>query len=162
MAMKQQNASIIDAIAQEETPEFYKKQKMRLSTHNTPRVIACFEELPEYVALPRGCQDALVTLLNKIGITLHLDDKRQSGVATSFEFHGTLSDVQQQAVDKLMQHDIGIFVAPPGSGKTVVGAWMTAARNCSTLILVHRKPLLDQWVASFLASLICLPNQSAP
>ncbi len=137
----------IKRLAAFQNPEFYKKQKMRLSTHNTPRVIACFEELPEYVALPRGCRDALETLLNELGITLHLDNKRQAGVVTSFEFHGTLSDVQQQAVDKLMQHDIGIFVAPPGSGKTVVGAWMTAARNCSTLILVHRKPLLDQWVA---------------
>jgi len=111
------------------------------------------------VALPRGCRDALETLLNELGITLHLDDKRQAGVVTSFEFHGTLSDVQQQAVDKLMQHDIGIFVAPPGSGKTVVGAWMTAARNCSTLILVHRKPLLDQWVAQ-LARFLDLPPKS--
>lgn len=149
----------IKRLAAFQNPEFYKKQKMRLSTHNTPRVIACFEELPEYVALPRGCRDALETLLKELGITLHLDDKRQTGVATSFEFHGTLSDVQQQAVDKLIQHDIGIFVAPPGSGKTVVGAWMTAARNCSTLILVHRKPLLDQWVAQ-LARFLDLPPKS--
>lgn len=149
----------IKRLAAFQNPEFYKKQKMRLSTHNTPRVIACFEELPEYVALPRGCRDALETLLKELGITLHLDDKRQTGVVTSFEFHGTLSDVQQQAVDKLMQHDIGIFVAPPGSGKTVVGAWMTAARNCSTLILVHRKPLLDQWVAQ-LARFLDLPPKS--
>lgn len=149
----------IKRLAAFQNPEFYKKQKMRLSTHNTPRVIACFEELPEYVALPSGCRDALETLLNELGITLHLDDKRQAGVVTSFEFHGTLSDVQQQAVDKLMQHDIGIFVAPPGSGKTVVGAWMTAARNCSTLILVHRKPLLDQWVAQ-LARFLDLPPKS--
>ncbi len=149
----------IKRLAAFQNPEFYKKQKMRLSTHNTPRVITCFEELPEYVALPRGCRDALETLLNELGITLHLDDKRQAGVVTSFEFHGTLSNVQQQAVDKLMQHDIGIFVAPPGSGKTVVGAWMTAARNCSTLILVHRKPLLDQWVAQ-LARFLDLPPKS--
>lgn len=137
----------IKRLAAFQNPEFYKKQKMRLSTHNTPRVIACFEELPEYVALPRGCHDALENLLKELGITLHLDDKRQAGAATTFAFHGALSDLQQQAADKLMQHEIGIFVAPPGSGKTVVGAWMTAARNCSTLILVHRKPLLDQWVA---------------
>ena len=33
------------------------------------------------------------------------------------------------------------MVGPPGSGKTVVGAWLAAARNYSTLVLVHRKPL---------------------
>ncbi len=137
----------IKRLAAFQNPEFFKKQKMRLSTHNTPRVIACFEELPGHVALPRGCRDALQLLLDGYGIALHLDDKRNAGTPTAFSFHGTLSDIQQQTVDELMLHDIGIFVAPPGSGKTVVGAWLAAARNCSTLVLVHRKPLLDQWVA---------------
>jgi len=132
---------------------------MRLSTHSTPRVIACFEELPKHVALPRGCLDALHTLLAEYGIGLAIDDKRQSGAPTALTFHGTLTDVQQQTVDELLQHDIGIFVAPPGSGKTVVGAWMTAARNCSTLILVHRKPLLDQWVAQ-LSRFLDLPPKT--
>jgi superfamily II DNA or RNA helicase len=149
----------IKRLAAFQNPEFYKKQKMRLSTHSTPRVIACFEELSEHIAIPRGCLDALQTLLAEYGIGLGIDDKQQSGAPTAHTFHGTLTDVQQQTVDELLQHDIGIFVAPPGSGKTVVGAWMTAARNCSTLILVHRKPLLDQWVAQ-LSRFLGLPLKS--
>jgi len=47
----------------------------------------------------------------------------------------------------LTAHDTGIFVAPPGSGKTVVGAYLIAARARNALVLVHRKPLRDQWVA---------------
>lgn len=35
-----------------------------------------------------------------------------------------------------------MVVAPPGTGKTV----LVAKRGVSTLVLVHRKPLLDQWV----------------
>jgi superfamily II DNA or RNA helicase len=146
----------IKRLAAFQNPEFFKKQKMRLSTHNTPRVIACFEELPGHVALPRGCCDALQLLLDEYGIALHLDDKRNAGTPSAFSFHGTLSDIQQQTVDELMRHDFGIFVAPPGSGKTVVGAWLAVARNCSTLVLVHRKPLLDQWVAQ-LSSFLNLP-----
>jgi hypothetical protein len=149
----------IKRLAAFQNPEFFKKQKMRLSTHNTPRVIACFEELPGHVALPRGCRDALQALLDGYGIALNLDDKRQVGTPTAFTFRGTLSDIQQQTVDELMQHDIGIFVAPPGSGKTVVGAWLAAARNCSTLVLVHRKPLLDQWVAQLSRFLDLPPKQ---
>lgn len=146
----------IKRLAAFQNPEFFKKQKMRLSTHNTPRVIACFEEQPNHVALPRGCRDALQSLMDGYGIALHLDDKRNIGTPIDFSFHGTLSDIQQQTVDELMQHEIGIFVAPPGSGKTVVGAWLAAARKCSTLVLVHRKPLLDQWVAQ-LSSFLDLP-----
>lgn len=149
----------IKRLAAFQNPEFYKKQKMRLSTHDTPRVIACFEELQDHVAMPRGCFDALQVLFVEYGVALKVEDKRQSGTSTDFTFQGTLTDVQQQTVDELMRHDIGIFVAPPGSGKTVVGAWLAAARNCSTLVLVHRKPLLDQWVAQ-LSRFLDLPPKS--
>ncbi|MBM4354893.1 MAG: DEAD/DEAH box helicase, partial [Deltaproteobacteria bacterium] len=49
--------------------------------------------------------------------------------------------------EDILAHDMGLFVAPPGVGKTVVGTYLVAARGRTTLILVHRKPLLEQWVA---------------
>ncbi|MDX1409973.1 MAG: DEAD/DEAH box helicase, partial [Saprospiraceae bacterium] len=55
--------------------------------------------------------------------------------------------IQAQAGDSLREHEIGVFVAPPGVGKTVIGTWLAAERQCNTLVLVHRQPLLDQWVA---------------
>ena len=55
--------------------------------------------------------------------------------------------MQERAARALLEHDIGVFVAPPGVGKTVVGTYLVAERCCSTLILVHRRPLLDQWLA---------------
>ena len=53
----------IKRLAAFQNPEFYKKQKMRLSTALTPRVIACAEDLPQHVALPRGCRLELEALL---------------------------------------------------------------------------------------------------
>jgi superfamily II DNA or RNA helicase len=47
----------------------------------------------------------------------------------------------------LLRHETGLLVAPPGSGKTVLGTYLVARRKTSTLILVHRQPLLDQWLA---------------
>jgi superfamily II DNA or RNA helicase len=55
--------------------------------------------------------------------------------------------VQQEAASALLASDTGVFVGPPGIGKTVLGTYLIARRACNTLILVHRKPLLDQWLA---------------
>ena len=137
----------IKRLAAFQNPEFYKKQSMRLSTAMNPRVITCAQELPQFVALPRGCQSELEALLHDHGISVEIEDQRAGGERVRFQFHGKLTDVQRAAADALCAHDIGVFVAPPGVGKTVVGTFLVAARACSTLILVHRQPLLDQWVA---------------
>jgi superfamily II DNA or RNA helicase len=137
----------IKRLAAFQNPEFYKRQSMRLSTALTPRVIACAEELPEHVALPRGCLPEVEALLNEHGISLSVSDKREEGVVLDCSFTGTLTSVQEQAAKALLAHDIGVLVAPPGIGKTVVGTYLIAMRRRNILVLVHRKPLLDQWVA---------------
>jgi len=130
-----------------QNPEFYKKQRMRLSTALTPRVIACAEDHPEHIALPRGCRNEAEELLRAHGSNLIFEDRRSDGAVLDVGFHGTLTPLQEQAVHALLGQDIGVLVAPPGIGKTVVGTYLIAARRRSTLILVHRKPLLDQWIA---------------
>jgi superfamily II DNA or RNA helicase len=137
----------IKRLAAFQNPEFYKKQSMRISTALTPRVISCAEDLTQHVSLPRGCRPELEALLREHGLALEVEDKRESGEALWVSFHGELTRVQRQAVRALLRHDIGVFVAPPGVGKTVVGTHLVAERGCSTLILVHRRPLLDQWRA---------------
>ena len=137
----------IKRLAAFQNPEFYRRQKARLSTALTPRVSACAEELPQHLARPRGCVEDLAELLGSHGATLHVDDKRVEGRAIEARFHGELTPVQQGAVEQLLAHETGVLVAPPGAGKTVVGTYLTAARGRSTLVLVHRKPLLDQWRA---------------
>ncbi len=130
-----------------QNPEFYKKQKMRLSTAMTPRVVACFEDLPLFIALPRGCAPAVEALLRHNGTVLVVDDQRQGGAAFDVRFAGDLTVVQRDAARELLTHDTGVFVGPPGIGKTVLGTYLIAQRGRSTLVLVHRKPLLDQWIA---------------
>jgi superfamily II DNA or RNA helicase len=142
-------AALVNAmkrLAAFQNPEFYKKQSMRLSTAQTPRVIACAEELPGHIGLPRGCQRDLEELLRENGSSLRVEDARSLGDPVQFTFQGTLTPLQEQAAKAMLAHDIGVFVAPPGVGKTVVGAYLIAKRARSTLVLVHRSPLLDQWV----------------
>src|SRR6266540_4179457 len=98
------------------------------------------------MALPRGLRPELEELLHRHAVPLEIEDQRESGKATDFRFQGSLTGVQKKAVRALLAHEIGAFVAPPGVGKTVVGTYLVAERRCSTLILVHRQPLLDQWL----------------
>ncbi len=137
----------IKRLAAFQNPDFYKKQSMRLSTALTPRVITCAEELAEHIALPRGCLEDVEALLRENGVALEVEDKCENGAPLNHTFKGTLTPMQEQASKAILTHDMGVFVAPPGIGKTVVGIQVIAARDRNTLILVHRKPLLDQWVA---------------
>lgn len=137
----------IKRLAAFQNPEFYEKQRMRLSTALTPRVISCAEDLAGHVALPRGCRSGLEQLLREHDVPLEIEDKRVSGEPVSFRFHGRLTPAQGEAARALLAHDTGVFVAPPGIGKTVVGIYLVAERACGTLVLVHRRPLLDQWRA---------------
>jgi hypothetical protein len=139
--------SAVKRIAAFENPEFYKKQCMRLSTALTSRVISCAEDLPQYFALPRGCRTDLEELLYGLGVALDVVDERGSGEPLALTFLGTLTPVQDQSACALLASDCGVLVAPPGIGKTVIGTYLVAARACSTLVLMHRKPLLDQWRA---------------
>jgi hypothetical protein len=108
----------IKRLAAFQNPEFYKKQNMRLSIALTPRVISCAEDLPQHVGLPRGCRPELEALLREHGVTLDVEDKRESGEALRVSFRGELTPLQRQAARALLAHEIGVFVAPPGLGKT--------------------------------------------
>ena len=137
----------INRLAAFENPQFHEKQAMRLSTALTPRVISCAEDLPEHIGLPRGCASALEDLLDRHGIHLIVEDQRIEGLRLALEFHGELTALQQRAGQALLGHDTGVFVAPPGTGKTVVGAHLIANRDRNALVIVHRTQLVDQWRA---------------
>jgi superfamily II DNA or RNA helicase len=80
-------------------------------------------------------------------VALDVIDQRTLGEEVGLQFQGTLTSVQEKAARALLVQETGVLVAPPGTGKTVVGTWLIAARQRSALVLVHRRPLLDQWVA---------------
>ncbi len=130
-----------------QNPQFYEKQAMRLSTALTPRVIDCAENLPEHIGLPRGCLDDVRDLLERCGVNLVLDDLRLDGKPLDVRFHGQLTPLQERAAEALAAHETGVLSAPPGTGKTVVGAHLVARRARNTLVIVHRTQLVDQWRA---------------
>ncbi len=136
-----------------QNPEFYSAQAMRLSTYGKPRIISCAEDFKEHIGLPRGCEGEAVELLNGFGVEVSLEDKRQDGSRIGAAFLGNLDLRQEMAVEELVKHENGVFVAPTAFGKTVVAARMIAERGRNTLVVVHRQQLLEQWLERLAAFL---------
>jgi superfamily II DNA or RNA helicase len=126
-------------------PVFYEKQRMRFSTWDTPRFIRCYSEDLEWLYLPRGIVETVTGLINELGSDLEITDSRPEHAAAGFKFLGTLRPHQLKAVSKVIAHERGVIVAPPGAGKTVMACAVMAHHDTPTLVLVDRKPLLDQW-----------------
>ncbi len=137
----------IARLAAFQNPEFYAAQAMRLPTFGKPRVVSCAELFSKHVAVPRGCLDGLMGLLGSVGITAELRDERQQGQRLAARFLGDLTPEQGEVAATLLKHETGVLAAATAFGKTVVAAQMIAARERNTLVLVHRRQLLEQWVA---------------
>jgi hypothetical protein len=149
----------IKRVAAFQNPMFYRKQAARLSTHDTPRVVTCGKDSDLFVELPRACRDDVADLLGQHGAELDLREERTLGEPIDVSFAGRLTAEQQTAAEAMLQHDVGVFVAPPGSGKTVLGIYLAAARGRNVLVLVHRGQILDQWRTQ-LATFLDLPASS--
>lgn len=130
-----------------QNPEFYKAQAMRLSTYGKPRAISCAEDFMKHIGLPRGCLEEVVEMFESLKIKVNVIDERYVGIPIECRFQGTLRPDQEDAVREMLGFDTGVLAAATAFGKTVVSAKMIAERGVNTLVLVHRRQLLDQWIA---------------
>jgi len=130
-----------------QNPEFYKAQAMRFPTFDKPRIIHCCEDFPKYIGIPRGCLDEAISLLESFKIKTVLKDERFEGRQIEVRFQGELRSEQEKAVQALLSENTGVLSASTAFGKTVVAAFLIAARGVNTLVMVHRRQLLDQWIA---------------
>lgn len=137
--------SKIMSVAAFQNPEFYQKQATRQSTHDTPRVICCAENLEKFIALPRACWDNLKEHLSESDIKFNVTDERFAGSKIDATFKGQLRDEQKEAVSQILSNDLGVVSASTAFGKTVVATYIISERKTNTLVLVHTLALIDQW-----------------
>jgi superfamily II DNA or RNA helicase len=129
-------------------PAFYDRQRRRFSTWASQRFLHSVDEtLDARLVLPRGLADLLASTVAEAGSALEIDDRRADRTPQPFVLGATLRDDQAAAVADLADHDHGVLVAPPGAGKTVIACALIARHATSTLVLVDRKALADQWRA---------------
>ena len=66
--ISQRALNIIKRLAAFKNPEFYRLQAMRQPTYKEPPILSCSEETPEYLCLPRCCDEALEAVLEEVGV----------------------------------------------------------------------------------------------
>jgi hypothetical protein len=135
-------ASALRHAASMHNPEFYERQRMRASTYNIPRFLHSFDEtIDGGLILPRGMLGTVTSLAEQAASRVEITDERAVGTPQEFTCNATLTATQREAVAELTRHNLGMLVAPPGSGKTVIACAVIAAHQTSTLVLVDRKAL---------------------
>src|SRR5208283_3790649 len=126
--------------------EYLQKRRLGKSTYKVQKYFKLIEEPGETISLPRGYLGKLVTFLKEHHIAHEIRYDRPLLTGVSFKSAIQLTPSQTKVLDSAMEGDQGVIVAPSGSGKTIIGLELAARRKVSTLILVHRRQLLDQWV----------------
>lgn len=118
---------------------------MRISTYNVPRIICRADFTDDYLAMPRGCEDAVTTMLASLGVDYEMTDETNHGKPIALTFKGKERDEQLDAINSLMPYTNGVLAATTAFGKTVTAAALIARKKINTLVLVHSKALLLQW-----------------
>lgn len=84
-------------------------------------------------------------------------DERPEPASRPLSFHGTIRDTQRQAIDdtlaRLQREGGAVLTLPTGSGKTTCALYIASVLQKRTLIVVHKRLLLEQWrerIAQFL------------
>ena len=126
-------------------PGYMIKQRMGLSTYKTERFFKLIRESAGEIAIPRGFLSLLLIYCDEHKIKYAVIDERLELPEIKYKSAIKPYDYQQDAIDQVLEHDCGVIVAPPGSGKTVVGLSLVVELKLPTLILVHRAQLLSQW-----------------
>jgi len=126
-------------------PAFYEKERLRFSTWDTPRMIRCYGQTLESLLLPRGLSEKAASVVAEAGSRLLVHESRPDPEKIEFAPTFELREDQEAALHALSAHELGVLVAAPGAGKTVVACALIAYHRRPTLIIVDRKPLVEQW-----------------
>src|SRR6218665_967518 len=126
--------------------EFIIRQKTGRNTFGIERYFRFIEENGGMVSLPKGFTGKLIRFCRENTIDHNFTDERILHKPVSFSFQATLRPHQEDCIKSIDKKDLGVIVAPPGSGKTVVALKVIADRQQPTLIVVHRKQLATQWI----------------
>ena len=126
--------------------QYFQNQAMDIPNYDASRFIYLGRDAGKYIVLPRGLREEILKKLDDARVRYEVEDKRTVGRKLNISFKGDLRDSQIPAVETMLKNETGILHAATAFGKTVVCCDMIARRSVSTLILVDRADLMNQWL----------------
>lgn len=126
--------------------QYFLNQAMDMPNYDESRFIYLGNDEGKYIVLPRGLLEKILNLFDNSGISYRLEDNRTEGRKLKISFKGELRESQVTAAETMLENETGILHAATAFGKTVVCCDMIARRGVSTLILVDRADLMNQWM----------------
>ena len=126
--------------------QYFQNQAMDMPNYNESRFIYLGSDEGKYIVLPRGLREEILKKFDNAGISYKIEDKRTQGRELNISFKGELRESQIPAAETMLENETGILHAATAFGKTVVCCDMIARRGISTLILVDRADLMNQWI----------------
>jgi len=127
-------------------PSYKQNKKLGISTFGTPQFYALYDIVDDILNVPRGLLQKITDYFDSqdIKYILHSDEPHNPKIDYGDSI--VLRTEQVPIVKEMLTHSMGVYTAPCGIGKTIIGLKIIAERKCSALILVHTKELLNQWL----------------
>lgn len=117
-----------------------------------PKYLRCFEVYDDHIGLPTGFNLNIIKHLARNNKELiQIIDNRSVGheidfkLSTDGHFRG-FEDYQERIIQNAINKPNSVTSSPTGSGKTVSAFGIIEQLKMSTIVLVNRKDLVEQWI----------------
>lgn len=148
-SMSKKILNYLKSIVSFENPQVQVLLRLKKPLYNIQRIIKDFEEDEKYLILPRGVIEDIKNFFDENNAKYIIDDQRYIQKAQYPKIKFILREEQNKAIKNILKNDCSICVAPPGFGKTLIGAKMIEQRGVNTLVIVNKNMLLEQWIERF-------------
>ena len=138
-----QNLAVFD------NPQIKILQSLRKPLYNTPKTIKNYELQNNNLIMPRGLMRGVIELFKQYNLDTTYIDKRFEKKEIFLSVIYKLKDEQNKVIEAILKKDFSLCIAPPGFGKTLIGAKIIELRSVNTLVIVNKNMLLDQWIDRF-------------
>lgn len=132
-------------------PDYIKKQRMGFWCGKTPKTISIFDFYNNNIYMPIGCFNDIWDIHPYKNDYFDYTTTKKANIKSNIQ----LRDYQKPCTNALKKYVNGIFVLPPGLGKTQIGLECASYLKQKTIWLTHTKDLLNQAKSRCEDNLIC-------